>query len=71
MIVGLEDKWRPVANDGTTPKMNRIDTMRMLRDDWRRNGLQVEYEELDGVGHEEMDVLEQVQGFVSRRLRAP
>ena len=58
MIVGLEDKWRPVANDGTTPKMNRIDTRRMLRDDWRRNGLQVEYEELDGVGHEEMDVLE-------------
>jgi len=48
--------------------MNRIDTMRMLRDDWRANGLDVEYEEVDGVGHEERDVLQQVQGFVLKHL---
>lgn len=69
LIVGLEDKWRPVANDGSTPKMNRIETMRMLRDDWRSNGLEVEYEEIEGVGHEEVDVLEQVQAFVVGQLR--
>ena len=48
--------------------MNRIDTMRMMRDDWRANGLVVEYEEVDGVGHEERDVLQQVQGFVLKHL---
>jgi hypothetical protein len=48
--------------------MNRIDTMRMLRDDWRSNGLEVEYEEVEGVGHEEKDVLEHVQGFVLKHL---
>ena len=48
--------------------MNRIDTMRMLRDDWRANGLEVEYEEVGGVGHEERDVLEQVQAFVLKHL---
>lgn len=68
LIVGLEDKWRPVANDGSTPKMNRIDTMRMLRDDWRANGLEVEYEEVEGVGHEEKNVLQQVQVFVLKHL---
>jgi len=69
LIVGLEDKWRPVANDGSTPKMNRIETMRMLRDDWRSNGLEVEYDEVEGVGHEEVDVLGQVQAFVVGQLR--
>jgi hypothetical protein len=45
--------------------MNRIDTM----DDWRASGLQVEYEEVEGVAHEETDVLTQVQGFVEKHLR--
>lgn len=49
--------------------MNRIETMRMLRDDWRSNGLMVEYEEIEGVGHEEVDVLGQVQVFVVSQLR--
>jgi hypothetical protein len=48
--------------------MNRIDTMRMLRDDWRGKGLEVEYEEAEGVGHEEKDVLDHVQGFVLKHL---
>jgi hypothetical protein len=42
--------------------------MRMLRDDWRGKGLEVEYEEVEGVGHEEKDVLGQVQGFVLKHL---
>jgi hypothetical protein len=48
--------------------MNRIDTMRMLRDDWRVNGLEVDYEEVEGVGHEEKAVLQQVQAFVLKYL---
>jgi len=43
--------------------------MRMLRDDWRSNGLEVEYDEVEGVGHEEVDVLGQVQAFVVSQLR--
>lgn len=69
MVVGLEDKWRPVSNDGSTPKMNRIDTMRMLRDDWRSNGLKVEYEEVDGVSHEETGVINLVQSFILEGVR--
>jgi len=69
LIVGLEDTWRPVANDGSTPKMNRIDTMRMLRDDWTSKGLRVEYEEIEGVGHEETGVMDRVQEFVMNQLR--
>jgi len=42
--------------------------MRMLRDDWRASRLDVEYEEVVGVGHEERDVLQQVQGFVLKYL---
>lgn len=49
--------------------MNRIDTMRVLRDEWRSNGLEVEYEEVEGVGHEEVNVLKQVQGFVQKHLK--
>lgn len=67
--MGTEDKWRPTANDGTTPTMNRIDTMRMLRDDWKDNGIQVEYEELEGVKHEETEVIEHVQAFMVKGLR--
>lgn len=49
--------------------MNRIDTMRMLRDDWRDKGIQVEYQELEGVKHEETEVIEYVQAFMLRGLR--
>jgi hypothetical protein len=49
--------------------MNRIETMRMLRDDWRANGLSVEYEEIEGAGHEETGVLDRVQAFVLDQLR--
>ena len=49
--------------------MNRIDTMRMLREDWKANGIQVEYEELEGVKHEETEVIEHVQAFMVKGLR--
>jgi hypothetical protein len=69
LVVGLEDKWKPVANDGSVPKINRIETMRMLRDDWRGNGLEVEYDEIEGVAHAETGVMDVVQGFILRHLR--
>jgi hypothetical protein len=43
--------------------------MRMLRDDWRANGLDVEYEEVDGVAHDEVGVLKEVHEFVLKNLR--
>lgn len=69
LLVGTEDKWRPTSNDGTTPSMNRIDTMRMLKEDWRSKGIQVEYEELEGVEHEETQVIHHVQAFMVKGLR--
>lgn len=69
MLIGLDDTWRPTADDGSTPKMNRIDGMRMLRDDWKSRGIQVEYEEIPGVAHEETDVIHLVQPFMVRGLR--
>lgn len=69
LLVGTEDKWRPTSNDGSTPTMNRIDTMRMLREDWRANGIQVEYQELEGVKHEETEVIEHVHAFMVKGLR--
>lgn len=69
LLVGTEDKWRPVSDDGTTPKMNRIDAIRMLRDDWVSKGIQVEYEEIEGAGHEETEVIHRVQSFMAEALR--
>lgn len=69
LLVGTQDTWRPTSNDGTTPSMNRIDAMRMLREDWEGNGIQVEYEELEGVKHEETEVIEYVQAFMVKGLR--
>lgn len=69
LLVGLDDTWRPTGNDGATPSMNRIDGMRMLRDDWIPKGIRVEYEELEGVAHEETDVIHRVQAFMLRGLR--
>lgn len=77
LVIGKEDTETWMINDNSAPYWQdefkntgntRIERLQSLRESYEKNGILVQYEEIDGVSHEAFKVLPTVKNFFERVL---